>query len=140
MFPWFFLRLVPVTNKLVQAASGSTIHARVLHRDEITCISKQEFLFGHIKLSSATYFAHETGFAVVKDYELKGLIKEAVATIAVPACTGTFVASDRLRIIQADNKGRRFNLVENSLVLRASFQKCLTVLEILWNMSIILFP
>lgn len=57
---------------------------------------------GHAK--SKTYLSHETSSTVLKDNELKRLVKVAVAAITVPAGTTQLITSVGCQVIKTDNK------------------------------------
>jgi len=74
------------------------------------------------------YLAHETSLAVLKDNELKSLVKEAVAAIAVPASAGDLVTGDGARVVQAEEEDRGLDLAEELLVLGTSVDESLASL------------
>jgi len=68
-------------------------------------------------LLTCCYLAHETSLAVLEDNELKGLVKEAVAAVTVPASSRDFVTGHWARIVEAKQEHRRLDLTKELLVL-----------------------
>ena len=79
-------------------------------------------------MSVIPYLAHESSLAVLKDDELKSLVKETVATVTVPAGARDLVTGDGARVIQAEQEDRGLDLAEKLLVLGTSVDEGLASL------------